>query len=152
MVSTNMPPYRVSLAGLLLAAREAVMAPIRPCLRDAGVTDQQWRVLRALSDEGALDLGSLAAHALLHPPSATRIIKDMADRGLIQRAVDPANKRRIILQLTEAGEDLVHDASPQIIDVLDSYAADLGTARLAALRRELQALIDIIGKAEARRN
>ena len=146
MVQRRMLPYRVSLAGLLLAARESVMAPIRPYLRDAGVTEQQWRVLRVLADEGPLDLSTLAEHALLHAPSVTRIIKEVADRGLIIRTIDKADKRRSILQLTKSGEDLVFLTSQLTLKVLDSYSARFGAERLGALRQELHALIDMIAE------
>lgn len=148
MSERRMLPYRVSLAGLLLAARESVMAPIRPYLRDAGVTEQQWRVLRVLADEGPLDLSTLAEHALLHAPSVTRIIKEVADRGLIIRTIDKADKRRSILQLTKSGEDLVRLTSQLTLKVLDGYSSRFGTQRLAALREELHALIDLIGEEE----
>ena len=45
---------------VLLLAREAVMERFRPMLRDFGVTEQQWRVLRSLEEVGAMDLGDLA--------------------------------------------------------------------------------------------
>lgn len=141
----HMLPYRISLAGSLLAAREAVMAPIRPHLRDAGVTEQQWRVLRVLSDEGPLDFKTLADRALLHAPSVTRIIKEMVDRGLILRIIDDADKRRSILSLTRSGRDLVLVTAQHTMDVLDSFAARFGVDRLTALRTELQAFADLIG-------
>ena len=85
----RLPAYRISIAGTLLAAREAVMAPIRPELRAANVTEQQWRVLRVLADQGSLDAAALAAAALLHAPSLTRILKELTQRGLIARHPDP---------------------------------------------------------------
>ena len=45
---------------VLLLAREAVMERFRPMLRDFGVTEQQWRVLRSLEEVGVMDLGDLA--------------------------------------------------------------------------------------------
>lgn len=145
MARQQMLPYRISLAGSLLAAREAVMAPIRPHLRDAGVTEQQWRVLRVLSDEGPLDFKTLADHALLHAPSVTRIIKEMVDRGLILRMIDDADKRRSILSLTRSGRDLVLVTARHTLNILDSFAERFGVDRLAALRAELQAFADLIG-------
>lgn len=135
----SMLPYRVSLAGSLLAARESVMAAMRPFLRDAGVTEQQWRVLRVLSDEGPLDSKTLADHAILHAPSVSRIIKDLADRGLILRLVDDHDKRRSILSLTGRGRDLVVVTSRHTLDVLDRYIGGFGAERLATLISELQA-------------
>ncbi|MDE3116547.1 MAG: MarR family transcriptional regulator [Pseudomonadota bacterium] len=131
------PAYRHSLAGTLLAAREAVMAPIRPYLRDAGVTEQQWRVLRVL-DEGDADPTALAEAALLFAPSVTRILKDLVDRDLILRHADPDDGRRSILSLTPAGRALIRKTSRRTIHVLESYADHFGAERLAKLQSELR--------------
>ena len=136
----RLPPYRASLAGTLLAAREAVMAPIRPFLRDAGVTEQQWRVLRVLSDTGPLDPSGLAAAALLHAPSVTRILKELVERRLVLREADPADGRRSVIRLSEAGDALVARTAAHTLQLLDRYARGFGRERLAALQAELAAL------------
>ena len=46
-------PSRRNLALLLLRSREGVMAHFRAILHQHGLTEQQWRVLRALLDAGA---------------------------------------------------------------------------------------------------
>jgi homoprotocatechuate degradation regulator HpaR len=136
---SQLAPYRKSLAGSLLAAREAVMAPIRPHLRKAGVTEQQWRVLRILSDEGPLDSAALSVRALLHAPSVARIIKDLADRALIGREADSTDKRRFILTLTPAGRSLLSATARRTGPVLASFEERFGAERLAALLSELDA-------------
>jgi homoprotocatechuate degradation regulator HpaR len=133
-------PYAQSLAGTLLAAREAVMAPIRPMLRQANITEQQWRILRVLNDEGALDPTRLAQLALLHAPSVTRILRDLLDRKLITRATDPTDGRRSFITITHQGCDLVDSTARHTQKVLMQYEARFGKQRLAALRRELAAL------------
>ena len=99
----KLSPYRDSIAGSLLAAREATMAPIRPLLRAANFTEQQWRVLRVLSDEGPLDIATLATRAMLHGPSLTRILKELGDRGLTHRQLDAKDRRRSIIEITATG-------------------------------------------------
>lgn len=136
----RLPRYRVSLAGTLLAAREAVMTPIRPILRNAGVTEQQWRVLRVLGDEGDLDPSTLAVCALLHPPSVTRILKDLLERELIERDADDRDGRRSIVRLTEAGVALLQSTAADTLDILEIYSQQFGEERLRALRGELVAL------------
>ncbi|HWL47013.1 MAG TPA: homoprotocatechuate degradation operon regulator HpaR [Sphingomonadaceae bacterium] len=133
-------PYNRSLAGTLLAAREAVMAPIRPVLRAAGVTEQQWRTLRVLADEGAIDASRLAASALLLAPSMTRILRELVDRGLVEREPDAADGRRSIVRITPAGRALVRRTSGKTRALLDSYTAAFGAARLDALIAEMHAL------------
>ena len=131
-------PYRQSLAGTLLAAREAVMAPIRPMLNEAGVTEQQWRVLRVLDGAGPLDLKTLAESALLFGPSLSRIIKDLADRGLVLRKDNPKDGRGSIVSVTAPGRKLIQGTAQRTMQQLDSYALKFGDERLKKLISELQ--------------
>jgi homoprotocatechuate degradation regulator HpaR len=138
-------PYRQSLAGTLLAAREAVMAPIRPMLGEAGVTEQQWRVLRVLDDAGPTDLKSLAESALLFGPSVTRILKDLAERGLVVRQANPRDGRGAIVSLSADGHALIQETAMQTIQQLNIYTKKFGDKRLKNLIAELRALIGAIG-------
>lgn len=133
-------PYPDSLAGTLLAAREAVMAPIRPMLRDAGVTEQQWRVLRVLNDSGELDPTRLAHLALLHAPSVTRILRELLERRLVTRESDPGDARRSLVRITDEGEALVEHTARHTRQMIGRYEALFGAERISALRRELAAL------------
>ena len=137
--TSRLPAYRASIAGTLLAAREAVMAPIRPELRAANVTEQQWRVLRVLAEEESLDAAALAAAALLHAPSLTRILKELDQRGLIARHPDPDDARRSIVTITEAGRTLIAETAAHTLAVLERYAEAFGRERLEALLREIAA-------------
>jgi len=140
----KLPPYRRSVAGSLLAAREAVMTPIRPILRAAGITEQQWRVLRVLIDEGAIDPSQLAASAILLPPSVTRILRELLERGLIERIVDPSDGRRSIVSISAAGRKLFEDSAEQTLKLLEIYENSFGAERLHHLVAELDALATII--------
>ena len=137
-------PYRQSLAGTLLAAREAVMAPIRPMLNEAGVTEQQWRVLRVLDGAGPMDLKTLAESALLFGPSLSRIIKDLVDRGLVLRKNNPKDGRGSIVSVTAPGRKLIQGTARHTMQQLDSYALQFGDERLKKLISELQAFTGAI--------
>lgn len=141
-----LPPYRLSLAGTLLAAREAVMAPIRPVLREADVTEQQWRVLRVLNDQGAMDPTALAQAAMLHSPSLTRILRDLVERGLILRDADPEDGRRSIISLAAAGAALLRETSRDTAARLAEYRRRFGSERLDRLTAELRALTQAISE------
>ena len=74
---TRLPPTSRSLPIALLRAREGTMIPIRVMLSATGITEQQWRVLRVLSEYGTLDTKTLANRASLLFPSLTRIAATM---------------------------------------------------------------------------
>lgn len=92
-----MRDFSLSLPMALLKARESVMARFRPILQDHGLTEQQWRVIRALYDTNGLEVTELAECTLLLMPSLTRILKSLEERNLVKRAsVKGDNRRRLI--------------------------------------------------------
>lgn len=121
------------------------MMPLRPMLRDANVTEQQWRVLRVLDDSGPAEPTDLAKSALLFAPSVARILKELGERGLVTRAPHAGDRRRAIVTLSPAGKALVEATSRHTIARLDAYIERYGADRMDRLLSELRALIDAIG-------
>ena len=96
-----------SLPIALLRARETVMGPIRDMLATSGVNEQKWRVLRVLDERGPLELTHLAGQAFLLLPSLTRIVRAMEDEQLIARATPASDRRKTIVQITDAGRAVI---------------------------------------------
>ncbi|HKR89658.1 MAG TPA: MarR family transcriptional regulator [Phenylobacterium sp.] len=113
------------------------MGPIRPILRTANVTEQQWRVLRVLSEKAAMDVSTIADLALLHGPSVTRILKELSERGLIQRSIDPADARRSVVEISPAGRSLIAETSVHVRRVMERYAEAFGPRRMAKFQVDL---------------
>lgn len=65
--------FNRSLPMALLRAREAVMRQFRPSLQSYGITEQQWRVLRALTTADMIEVLELAKATYLLAPSLSRI-------------------------------------------------------------------------------
>ena len=80
-----MRDFSRSLPMSLLRAREAVMRQFRPSLRHHGLTEQQWRILRALAAVETIEVTELARTAFLLGPSLSRILRDLEARQLIER-------------------------------------------------------------------
>ncbi len=72
-----MRDFARSLPMSLLRAREAVMRQFRPSLRSHGLTEQQWRILRALAAVDTIEVTELARMAFLLGPSLSRILRDL---------------------------------------------------------------------------
>jgi hypothetical protein len=75
-----------NLPRLLLQARESVMAHTRPSLREHGLSDQQWRVLRVLGEHGTVETGRVAREAYILGPSLTGVLARMERDGWSARA------------------------------------------------------------------
>jgi len=101
------PETSRSLPIALLRAREKVMGPIRAMLADAGVTEQQWRVLRVLNERGPLDPTEIADRSCLSLPSLTRILQTLDTKGFVTRAVHSTDRRRQVITITAAGRQLI---------------------------------------------
>lgn len=133
MRNTSLPPTARSLPIALMRARECVMAPIREMLSESGLTEQQWRVLRVLSECGPLDGATLAERASLLPPSLTRITQTMHGKGLIGLAPAPTDRRRQIVAITAAGQQIITNNLPRAVEIAQSYRAKLGLERFELL-------------------
>jgi homoprotocatechuate degradation regulator HpaR len=119
-----------SLPMALLRAREALMRHFRPMLRHFDLTEQQWRVLRALSAADAADLGELANRTLLLGPSLSRILRDMETRGLVLRSADADDQRVGRVALAPAGAALIEEVGAHSEAIYAELAARLGADRI----------------------
>ena len=145
-----------NLPRLLLQAREAVMAHTRPSLREQGLSDQQWRVLRVLgehaADPGGVETGRVAREAFLLGPSLTGVLTRMERDGLIRRSRCPDDARRTVVRATAQGLALVDTLSQTIEAHYAWVESQLGKPKLNqlyALLDELIALEQPADRAEA---
>ncbi|OTG93240.1 homoprotocatechuate degradation operon regulator HpaR [Acinetobacter sp. ANC 3832] len=99
-----MKTIRPSLTLALLQAREATMTHFRPALNEAGLTEQQWRIVRILYQHEELESNQLADLACILKPSLTGILNRMIDQGLIQKRKDNNDQRINLITLTEQGK------------------------------------------------
>ena len=109
------------------------MAPIRDMLRASGLTEQQWRVLRILSEFGPQDLTQIARQACLLMPSLSRIIRNLAQNGLVIRASDAKDRRRQTVVISPAGQQLIDDNLLQATQIAANYQDQLGAERYELL-------------------
>ncbi len=131
-----------SLPMALLRAREATMALFRPMLAAHNLTEQQWRVLRALAAaDTALDVGQIAAQTFLLGPSLSRILNNLERRALVHRATAPEDARRAQLSLTEAGLSLVGGIAPTSEATYAQIENRFGSERLDGLLKLLDDLV-----------
>ena len=140
-----MRPFTESLPMALLQARESAMRLFRPMLAEHDLTEQQWRVLRALASQpAAMEVGEIAEATFLLGPSLTRILANLGERRLVDRRPVADDARRAAISLTDAGHAVVAAVAPHSERIYRSIEGAFGTdelrsliARLDALRTEL---------------
>ncbi len=140
-----MRDFSQSLPMALLRAREAVMRQFRPGLRQHGLTEQQWRILRALAAVDVMEVTELARTAFLLGPSLSRILRDLEARGLIQRDIDARDLRRGVLSISAKGLKLIALVAPSSEAIYAAIARQYGARKLAALHKMLGELEESMG-------
>ena len=129
-----------SLPMSLLRAREAVMRQFRPSLRQHGLTEQQWRILRALAATDAIEVTELARVAFLLGPSLSRILRDLEARRLIERKAAKSDLRRAVVSITAKGLKLIEAVAPSSEAIYAAITRRYGAGKLAELQDMLGAL------------
>ncbi|MCG6206494.1 homoprotocatechuate degradation operon regulator HpaR [Rhodopseudomonas sp. HC1] len=135
-----MRTFSRSLPMALLRSREAVMRHFRPLLRAHGLSEQQWRILRALTEIEAVEVTELAERAFLLGPSLSRMLRDLEGRKLIARKLAKDDQRRSRVSITPKGLKLIEIVAPFSEQIYADIARHFGQAKLAALQEMLGAL------------
>src|SRR5690349_2447555 len=117
------------------------MTHTRPSLREHGLSDQQWRVLRVLGEHGTLETGSVAREAYILGPSLTGVLARMERDGLVRRERDPADQRRTVVEATTKGLRMVDRLSTTVEGHYRWLEQSLGKQKLAQLYALLDELI-----------
>jgi homoprotocatechuate degradation regulator HpaR len=129
-----------SLPMALLRAREAVMRQFRPSLRSHGLTEQQWRILRALAAVDSIEVTELARVAFLLGPSLSRILRDLEAGHLIERRLAKADLRRSMVSISAKGVRLIEAVAPSSEAIYAAITRRYGARKLAELQDMLHEL------------
>jgi DNA-binding MarR family transcriptional regulator len=101
------------------------------------VTLPQLRIMVMIASRGPLNLGAIAAGLDVHPSNASRACDRLVAAGLLDRRDDPADRRNLLLQLTEAGAQLVDEVTARrrrtIQDTLERMPARQRRSLVSAL-------------------
>jgi homoprotocatechuate degradation regulator HpaR len=132
-----------NLPTLLLRARESAMRHFRPGLKRHGLTDQQWRVLRALDEAGELEVGQIAQATAIVGPSLTGVLERMERLGLIERFRISTDQRKVVVRLTPTSHAIVDAHRGEIEAVYTAIEQAIGRERLEQLYELLDRIIDL---------
>lgn len=98
---------QAELASVMRVAVMRMARRLRSEREDDSLTLNQLSAMGTLSGQGQLTVGDLAAAEKVQPPSMTRIVSALEERGLICREADKGDKRLVLVRLTEAGTELL---------------------------------------------
>ena len=134
-LGTSMRERVETAADRLHSASIHLLRRVRRQDDESGVTAPHLSALSVLVFGGARTLGELAAAEQVTPPSMTRIVRNLEADGLVEREVDPADRRVARVRATEKGRQILLDARARRIADLAARIATLDDADLATLER-----------------
>ena len=135
------PPLRRNLPLLLLRSREAVMARFRGILNANGVTEQQWRVIRALLSESPLEPRQICERCQLLSASAAGVLARMEDLDLVRRERMASDQRRVQVSITPKSRAIARRVAPLAEAEYARIEQAVGVDRLAAVYATLDDLL-----------
>lgn len=122
-------PYR--LAVLADAVSRSMAAVYRQRFE---LTRDEWRLLAALGGAGRLQAAEAAQITTLDKMQASRALRSLEARGLVERQPDESDRRHVIVQLLPAGRALLRQVQPMVM-AREAYL-------LEALDEEERAVLD----------
>ena len=100
----------------------------------------QLSVMAALLNEGDMLMGALAARELMQPPSMTRIVNGLEERGYVARRPDASDRRQCLVTVTEAGRKIILANRQRRDEWLTVRIAELEPAERAVLQQAVAIL------------
>jgi len=135
--------YR-NLPLLFLKAREELLKHFRPIISHFGLTEQQWRILRAIKEHDQLEPREICELCQILSPSLAGVLSRMEDMGLVTRKRMEDDQRRVIVRMTPKAITLVSELAPLIVEQYQIIEASF----TPALIQELYELMDKVIEAE----
>jgi MarR family transcriptional regulator, organic hydroperoxide resistance regulator len=115
---------------------------ISQSIGDDEFNEEHWRILHVLSDEEGRSMGELAELVLLNGPALTKNIDKLVSRGVVQRAADDEDNRRVLVFISDLGLDVVARLRKRVDAHHETIEEALGPRKTLQLKKLLENLID----------
>jgi DNA-binding MarR family transcriptional regulator len=122
------------LAAILRPSLLRLTRLIRNQRVDMSVTLTQISAMATLAKRGPMSAGELAACEKVQPPSMTKVLANLEERGLVRRDAHPGDKRQAIISVTDDGIALLQSETRSRDAWLSKRLAELTSDERALLR------------------
>ena len=112
-----MPKFLDSLPMILSRSLDDIMPQYRSLFQAHGITDQQWRVMRALWEQEHLTSKQISQITLIPAPSLVGILDRLEKKGLLGRLRSVEDRRLVFIRPTKAGRELQEIMLPKIEEI-----------------------------------
>ena len=137
-----MPKFLDSLPMILSRTLDGVMPVYRALFQEHAITDQQWRVMRALWEQKHLTSKQISEITLLPSPSLVGILDRLEKKGFVGRLRSIEDRRLVYIVPTQAGRKLQELMLPKIEQIHDRFMYQVTPDEWGELNRILDKLND----------
>ena len=135
-----MPKFLDSLPMILSRTLDGVMPVYRALFQEHAITDQQWRVMRALWEQKHLTSKQISEITLLPSPSLVGILDRLEKKGFVGRLRSVEDRRLVYIMPTQAGRKLQELMLPKIEQIHDRFMHQVTPDEWGELNRILDKL------------
>ena len=135
-----MPKFLDSLPMILSRTLDGVMPVYRALFQEHAITDQQWRVMRALWEQKHLTSKQISEITLLPSPSLVGILDRLEKKGYVGRLRSVEDRRLVYIVPTQAGRKLQELMLPKIEQIHDRFMHQVTPDEWGELNRILDKL------------
>jgi MarR family transcriptional regulator, organic hydroperoxide resistance regulator len=139
-----MPDQELSnyLAYLLASANRSMRLSLAQSIADEEVNEEHWRILQVLSNEQGRSMGELAQAVLLNHPALTKNIDKLVSRGLVLRAADAHDNRKVLVYISDMGLETISRLKKSVDAHHEGIEDALGARKTTQLKRLLENFIE----------
>jgi DNA-binding MarR family transcriptional regulator len=128
---------QLSIGYLVKRAHSLMLDIMEPVIEQRGFSFVQYVVMSSLRDGIALNPKTICSQFRHDSGALTRIIDQLAERGLLERVRRDRDRRKVELQLTPAGRETIESIIPLVVDKLNEVLTDFSKAEVQELLRML---------------
>jgi len=128
---------QTSIGYLIKRAHSLMLDVMEPVLEERGFSFIQYVILSWLRDGIAVNPKDICFQYRHNSGALTRVIDQLAERGLLERMRRNRDRRKVELQLTPAGRETVERLIPLVVDKLNLALSDFSSAEVEEFLRLL---------------
>ncbi|MCR6502398.1 MarR family transcriptional regulator [Shinella sp. CPCC 101442] len=106
-----------------------------------GVSLDQWRLMKVLSEAGGLPMGKLAEELALNLPTLTKLVDRMVQDALVYRVPDPADRRKVRMFLSDKGAAMLASQNKRVEEHEAKVEGSYGNEDAQRLKTMLESFI-----------
>ena len=112
------------------------------------ITLAQCHALVEIGRSESISLGELAGQINLENSTVSRTVNNLVDRGLAAREIDPADRRYVVIRLTEKGKETFQKIETSMDQYFHEIFSNIPEVKKDQILESLSLIVDAVGKSK----